>query len=176
MGNSFNIAVGMSTCNMAAGSRILFQTLEKEGFGDDLSIMGCLGMCHAEPQIQITDSRNNTFLYQDLNPEKLNRIIRDHLRGGTPIEKWLFKSDEGIGPELLGKQRRIVLGNCGRINPENIDEYLAADGYKALESVLKQNDPMAICKTVLASGLRGRGGGRIPDGDEVEVCVGRRAE
>lgn len=164
MSSSFKISVGMSTCNMAAGSRDLFQTLEKEGFGDDLSIMGCLGMCHAESQILIRDADHNEFLYHDVNPAKLGKIVSDHLRGGMPVEKWLFKSEEGSGAELLGKQQRIVLGNCGRINPENIDEYLAKDGYKALESVLKQNDPMAVCETVLASGLRGRGGAGFPTG------------
>ena len=64
----------------------------------------------------------------------------------------------------MGKQQRIVLRNCGRINPESIDEYLAQDGYQALKAVVEQNDPMAVCESVLASGLRGRGGAGFPTG------------
>ena len=164
MSNAFKISVGMSTCNMAAGSRDLFQILENEHLDAELSIMGCLGMCHAEPQIRIVDPAGSEFLYHTVNPAKLNKIIREHLQGGTPVEAWLFKDFEGPGAELTGKQQRIVLRNCGRVNPENIDEYLDRGGYKALEAVLKQNNPAEVCETVLASGLRGRGGAGFPTG------------
>lgn len=164
MSNSCKISVGMSTCNMAAGSRALFQTLEEAGLDAELSLMGCLGMCHAEPQIRIVDSAGEEFLYHSVNPAKLDRIIKDHLRGGTPVDAWLFKANEGGGAELTGKQQRIVLRNCGQVDPENINDYLACDGYKALQQVLQENDPAAVCETMLASGLRGRGGAGFPTG------------
>ena len=164
MSSSFKISVGMSTCNMAAGSKVLYETLKKAGVDAELSQMGCLGMCHAEPQIRVVDSTGAEFLYLAVNPAKLDKIITEHLRGGSPVTAWLFDDSQGDGAALFGKQQRIVLRNCGRINPESMDEYLAHEGYQALKSVLKQKDPMAVCETVLASGLRGRGGAGFPTG------------
>ncbi len=160
MKNRVKISVGMSTCNIAAGAQDLFQTLEKEVPDAELSIMGCLGMCHAEPQIRVTGSDGAESLYLRVNPARLKKIISDHLQGGAPVEGWCFKDDD----ELLKKQKRIVLGNCGQINPENIDEYVERDGYQALKTVLAENDPAAVCETVLVSGLRGRGGAGFPTG------------
>ena len=164
MSDALKISVGMSTCNKAAGSEALFQTLEKEMPDAELSIMGCLGQCHAEPQVRVTDSDGQDYLYQSVNPAKLGKIIKDHLQGGTPVEAWLFDDSKGAGAELMQKQQRIVLRNCGEVNPENIEEYMRRDGYAALESVLKENDPAAVCETVLKSGLRGRGGAGFPTG------------
>ena len=164
MSDALKISVGMSTCNMAAGSEGLYQMLEKEVPDAELSIMGCLGMCHAEPQIRITDPAGQDFLYHSVNPAKLGKIIKDHVQGGNPVEAWLFDESQGAGAELMQKQQRVVLRNCGVINPDNIDECLANDGYKALESVLAQNDPMEVCEAILASGLRGRGGAGFPTG------------
>ncbi|NLX25940.1 MAG: NADH-quinone oxidoreductase subunit NuoF [Lentisphaerae bacterium] len=170
------IAVGMSTCNMAAGSRKLLERLEKESLDAELSTMGCLGMCHAEPQIRVTDADGRESLYCAVNPAKLERIIKEHLRGGSPVEAWLFNANEGDGAALLTKQQRIVLRNCGRINPESIDEYLANDGYKALEMVLKQNNPSEVCETVLRSGLRGRGGAGFPTGLKWKFALKERRD
>ena len=137
------ISVGMSSCNMAAGSRALYDILERADLGVDIEIMGCLGMCHAEPQVQITDADGKVFLYHSLNPAKMEKIVADHLRDGNPVSPWLFDATKGDGAALMEKQQRIVLGNCGCINPESIDDYLARDGYQALKKVLEQNDPQA---------------------------------
>ena len=149
---------------MAAGSRALYDILERADLGVDIEIMGCLGMCHAEPQVQITDADGKVFLYHSLNPAKMEKIVADHLRDGNPVSPWLFDATKGDGAALMEKQQRIVLGNCGCINPESIDDYLARDGYQALKKVLEQNDPQAVCDEVLASGLRGRGGAGFPTG------------
>ena len=166
MSKSWKISVGMSTCNIAAGAQDLFLALETElsGLDAELSMMGCLGMCHAEPQIRVTDPGGVESLYLKVSPAKLQKILTEHVRGGTPVDAWLLKENEGDAAELLGKQQRIVLRNCGQINPENIEEYLERDGYQALEAVLKQNDPSDVCEKVLASGLRGRGGAGFPTG------------
>ena len=156
------ISVGMSTCNIAAGARDVFQTLEKQiadgAIDAKLSIMGCLGMCHAEPQMRVTSADGVKTLYEGVNPAKLNKIITDHLQGGTPVASWAADLDA-----RLGAQRRIVLRNSGHTNPESLDDYQANDGYKALEAALKTS-PEAVIDTVLASGLRGRGGAGFPTG------------
>ena len=163
MSSPMKISVGMSSCNLAAGSKVLFETLEASGLDAELGIMGCQGMCHAEPLVRI-EEESGEYLYLAVNPAKLQKIIAEHIQGGTPVDAWLFKGNEGAGAELMGKQQRIVLRNCGRINPESIDEYLAQDGYQALKAVVEQNDPMAVCESVLASSLRGRGGAGFPTG------------
>lgn len=157
--NHLKISVGMSTCNIAAGSKKLFQALENSELDADLTIMGCLGMCHAEPQIRITAPDGTETLYGRVNPAKLSKIIESHVENGEPLEKWATDNTE-----LMSRQRRIVLANCGHINPDSIDDYLACDGYKALKQVLEKNSPEAVIETVIASGLRGRGGAGFPTG------------
>jgi len=169
------ISVGMSTCNIAAGSRNVFQTLEKqiaEGAIDaELTIMGCLGMCYAEPQVRITDTDGTETFYEKVNPARLNKIVVDHLQGGIPIANWAVDLDE-----RLGRQQRIVLRNSGLINPESLDDYLAKDGYKALEAVLKENNPAAVIETMLAAGLRGRGGAGFPTGLKWKFALAEKNE
>jgi NADH-quinone oxidoreductase subunit F len=133
-------------------------------------------MCHAEPQVQVTDPDGNEYLYLNVNPARLRKIIKEHLQAGSPVDAWLLKESEGEGAALLGKQKRIVLANCGKINPEDIEEYLARDGYQALKKVLKQNDPAAVCETVLQSGLRGRGGAGFPTGLKWKISLAESRE
>jgi NADH-quinone oxidoreductase subunit F len=156
------ISVGMSTCNIAAGARKIFQTLEKQiadgEIAAELSIMGCLGMCHSEPQLRVTDADGTETLYEGINLPKLGKIVADHLQGGAPVANWAVQMDQ-----RLDRQQRIVLRNSGHTNPENLDDYLASDGYKALESVLK-GTPEQVIETMIASGLRGRGGAGFPTG------------
>ncbi len=166
----------MSTCNIAAGSRDIFQTLEKSGLDADLSIMGCLGMCHSEPQIRITDADGTETLYINVNPAKLDKIIETHLKGGEPVVKWIADPQSADQKQLHSKQRRIVLANCGRTDPENLEDYLARDGYKALKNVLAQNSPETVIETVTASGLRGRGGAGFPTGLKWKFALREQAD
>ncbi len=176
MASTYQISVGMSTCNMAAGSRSLYEKLKKAELDAQVGIMGCLGMCHAEPQVRIVDEEGSEFLYHSMNPAKLDKVIKEHLLGGSPVTSWLFKGCEGDGAVLMGKQQRIVLGNCGRIDPESIDQYLSNDGYEALQAVLEKNDPMAVCETVQAAGLRGRGGAGFPTGLKWKFALAEKRE
>jgi NADH-quinone oxidoreductase subunit F len=173
MKHRLKISVGMSTCNIAAGARDLFRTLEKEtaGLDAELSIMGCLGMCHAEPQIRITAPDGTETLYNAVKPAKLTKIIAEHIRNGEPVARWAADTSE-----LMSRQQRIVLRNCGVIDPESIDDCLAHDGYKALETVLKENNPEAVIETVTASGLRGRGGAGFPTGLKWKFALKEQAD
>ena len=166
--SKIKISIGMSSCNIAAGSQKVYDQLcaaVADGSIDaELSIMGCLGFCHAEPQIRVTDANGNESLYMAVNPAKLNKIIADHLQGGAPVTQWIADESKPDFAQLTGKQRRIVLGNCGHINPESLDAYLAVDGYNALKKVLTSMTPADVCETLIASGLRGRGGAGFPTG------------
>jgi NADH-quinone oxidoreductase subunit F len=157
--------VGMSTCNIAAGADAVYSLCKSELASDDvvLKMMGCFGMCHKEPQVKIID-KGISYLYSGVTLQRMRTIIEDHVRGGRPQEKWL--ADFGIGDTkaLFEKQDRIVLRNCGNIDPESLDDYLATGGYEALRSVLKSSDPAAVIDTILKSGLRGRGGAGFATG------------
>jgi NADH-quinone oxidoreductase subunit F len=169
------IVVGMSTCNVAAGAEEVYEYLERrvaDGLDAGLSITGCFGMCFAEPQVQVIDEGGARFLYSNVNKMRIEKIVEEHVKGGKPVDKWITKLDEGETQKLWSKQRRIVLANCGTIDPEKIDDYLAADGYKALEKVLKENDRMAVIQTITASGLRGRGGAGFSTGMKWKFAYG----
>ncbi len=158
------VIVGMSTCNIAAGAQDVFD-LCKEADKDqfNLRITGCLGICYLEPQVQVVDPDGSRYLYVNVTAKRMKKIMDQHVLGGEPCEKWLMSADAKEASQLLDKQERIVLANCGIIDPEQVEDYLAVDGYKALETVLKQ-DAEQVIETVLESGLRGRGGAGFPTG------------
>ncbi|MBP3284862.1 MAG: NADH-quinone oxidoreductase subunit NuoF [Clostridia bacterium] len=129
---------------------------------------GCFGLCAKGP-IMIIYPRE-TF-YTMVKPEDVEEILTEDIEKGNVVERLLAKDieTETLAHTLheLGfykKQHRLALRNCGRINPENIDEYLAFDGYKALEKVLLEMTPSEVIDTVLKSGIRGRGGAGFPTG------------
>ena len=80
MSSPMKISVGMSSCNLAAGSKVLFETLEASGLDAELGIMGCQGMCHAEPLVRI-EEESGEYLYLAVNPAKLQKIIAEHIPG-----------------------------------------------------------------------------------------------
>jgi NADH-quinone oxidoreductase subunit F len=160
------VVVGMSTCNIAAGADEVFD-LCKEKLADmdvDLRITGCLGMCYSEPQVQVYETDGTRHLYTKVSPKRMDKIIAGHLVDGEPLKKWIANFDEGEVHDLWSKQKRIVLANCGVIDPESIDDYVKVDGYKALDKVLKDNDPDGLIQTIVDSGLGGRGGAGFPTG------------
>lgn len=160
------VMVGMSTCNIAAGADAVYDLCSKVLSPDDILLKktGCFGMCHKEPQVKIIDRSGKSFLYSGVTEQRMQKIISDHLQGGAPIVKWLSDFAEGDTKTLFEKQERIVLRNCGNIDPESLDDYLDTGGYQALKSVLTANDPAAVIDTVLKSGLRGRGGAGFATG------------
>ena len=148
----------MSSCGIAAGARVVFETLTKDVAARSLPCAvvatGCIGACHAEPLVEVRQAGGRTFLYGNVDETKVQSIIAGHLQGGTPVAELLIPADY----PYLAKQKRIVLAHCGVIDPESIDQYLAHDGYAALKKVLAAMTPYAVIEEVKASGLRGRGG------------------
>ena len=128
---------------------------------------GCFGLCAKGPIVII---RPEDTFYAMVTPEDCEEIIQTHIVENKIVERLLCKDIEGTVVKKLDelnfykKQKRIALKNCGVINPEDIDEYIAFDGYKALEQVLLQNNPDEVIQTIAESGLRGRGGAGFPTG------------
>ena len=128
---------------------------------------GCFGLCAKGPVVIIRPE--NTF-YAHVKPEDCEEIVQTHIVENKRVERLLCKDIDGKLVEKLDelefykKQQRIVLKNCGVINPEDIDEYIAFDGYLALEKVLKEMTPEEVIEEITKSGLRGRGGAGFPTG------------
>lgn len=147
-----------------------FERLLKENGLDKevkLIMTGCFGLCARGPIVVVYPEG---AFYQHVKPEDVNEIVTEHILKGRLVERLLSaeKDDEGVNKPInetafYKKQKRVVLKNCGIINPENIDEYLAYDGYKAYEKV-KLMSSQEVIDIIKKSGLRGRGGGGFSTG------------
>jgi len=158
------ITVGTATCGVSAGADKVVEEFQRliaeKGMKDvKLAETGCMGMCYKEVLVEVKNG-DGAYLYGDVTPEKAQRIFEEHVLQGKHIDEWLVLHDYVEGPEggFLAKQKRIVLRNCGHIDPMSIDDYLARDGYKAIEQALKTMTPAQVITTMTESGLRGRGG------------------
>ena len=143
-------------------------------------LTGCFGLCALGPIMIVYPE--GTF-YSNVKPEDAQEIVQEHLLKGRPVERLVYheaKSEDVHHATSLSettfykKQKRIALRNCGVINPENIDEYIAMDGYRALGKVLTEMTPDDVIQTILDSGLRGRGGGGFPTGLKWKFASGNR--
>jgi NADH:ubiquinone oxidoreductase subunit F (NADH-binding)/(2Fe-2S) ferredoxin len=135
---------------------------------------GCHGMCEMGPIVVVYPE--GTF-YCRVEPEDVAEIVEEHLYKGRLVQRLLYKTP--VTPQgvphykeipFYSKQVRIALANCGYINPNNIEEYIARDGYVALAKALKEMSPEDVLQEVKTSGLRGRGGGGFPTGLKWEFC------
>ena len=163
-------------CTSSKSPEILkrFNELIKEKNIENVRVIktGCFGLCAKGPIVII---RPEDVFYSMVTPEDCEEIIEKHIQNGEIVDRLLCKDIDGTKVKQLDelsfykKQKRIALKNCGVINPENIDEYIAFDGYKALEKALKEMSPEDVIKTVLDSGLRGRGGAGFPTGKKWEL-------
>ncbi|MDR2018946.1 MAG: 4Fe-4S binding protein [Syntrophobacterales bacterium] len=169
------IKVGLGTCGVSAGGDKTYDAIKKEIAKQKIKVnlkeTGCNGMCYREPLVEIIDERNHSFLYGDVTPEKAARIISEHIAGGTPVREWVIKNSQPSEDDsFLAKQKKIVLRNCGIIDPTSLDEYIAADGYKAIQKVLSEYTPEKVIEIISNSGLRGRGGGGFLTGLKWKFC------
>ena len=160
------IAVGMSSCGIAAGARAVLEAITRDvgdkGLRWKVSSTGCMGACHAEPLVEVRAADGSRFLYSNVDAGKASRIVTEHLAGGKPAADLLLPPDY----PYLARQKRIVLANCGVIDPESIEEYMARDGYAALKKALGGMSPEAVIAEVKTSGLRGRGGAGFSTGQK----------
>jgi NADH-quinone oxidoreductase subunit F len=176
------ILVGTGTCGIAAGAEDILATLRKEldknSIEADIIQVGCIGLCYAEPLIEIVKPSRPGVFYGNLTPELMSELVRDYLLADNPRPD-LALGTRGEGtidgiPQLfdlpvLKHQVRIALRNCGNIDPMDIQHYIANGGYEGLSQVLKMK-PQEVIDEVKKSGLRGRGGAGFPTGTKWQFC------
>lgn len=125
---------------------------------------GCFGLCSEGPIVVV---QPENIMYTKVTAEDIDEIWEKHIKGGKVVERLKSKQEK----DFFSKQQRIALKNCGRIDPEHIEEYIALDGYAALAKVLYEMQPEDVIETIKESGLRGRGGGGFPAGLKWEVAA-----
>ena len=144
-------------------------SIKEHGIADKVDVIttGCFGFCEKGPIVKIIP--DNTF-YTQVTPDDAEEIVREHIVKGNKVERLLYLRhiSDSKHMNFYGKQIRIALRNCGFIDPENIEEYIARDGYQALADALTKSTPEEVIEKVKASGLRGRGGAGFPTGKKWE--------
>ncbi len=159
------ILVGQGSCGVASGAKKTADEFVRQigNLGlDNIKIekTGCVGSCFLEPIVDIYDDEGKLEIrYVKVQPDRVTDIVNKHLVGGEPVwEYGIPELDQGF----LSKQNKIVLRNCGIINPERIDEYIMVGGYEATKKALTGMSPEEVIEEIKGSGLRGRGGAGFP--------------
>ena len=151
--------------------------LEEKSLDKEVQVVttGCFGFCEKGPIVKMLP--DNTF-YTQVTPADTKEIVEEHVIKGRKVKRLLYENPETketvADSKHMGfykKQMRIALRNCGVINPESVDEYIARDGYLALGKVLTEMSREEACQTMIDSGLRGRGGGGFPTGLKWQIAM-----
>jgi NADH-quinone oxidoreductase subunit F len=174
------IRIGLGSCGIASGGEAVRAAIEaaarEAGVEGVVKTVGCNGLCHREPMVEVVNGKGSR-VYGNLTAETARAVALNHLspRSLVTRARWTVanKADPASnlfdGTPYLGRQKRIVLENCGEIDPLNIDDYLARDGYRALRACRESMTPAAVIDAILGSGLRGRGGAGFPTGRKWEI-------
>jgi NADH-quinone oxidoreductase subunit F len=200
-GQAGEIKIGLGSCCVASGSQLVQQALEKSleetGISTTVKRVGCVGMCHRTPLLEVSLPGKDSILYDSVQPEDVRRIILRHYKPKTlaqRIKNAAFNLIENLledqstngftrhplhvrDPNIqafLGRQKHIATEHSGQIDPLDLQEYRDKGGFKALEQCLSEWAPEDVINKIKASGLRGRGGAGYPSGDKWEIV--RRSE
>jgi NADH:ubiquinone oxidoreductase subunit F (NADH-binding)/(2Fe-2S) ferredoxin/NAD-dependent dihydropyrimidine dehydrogenase PreA subunit len=195
------ISVGMATCGLSTGADKVYEAIQKEVEKAKLPIRvnqtGCIGFCQREPVVDILEPGKPRVFYQEVTPERAVELVHRWVDNEV-VGEWLFckmEREDWIGEDkfwnysihhipkgidgtpdyyqvpFYNKQLKIALRNCGFINPDHIDEYVARGGYFSLYKALFEMKPEEIIGEIKRSGLRGRGGAGFPTGNKWESCL-----
>ena len=192
------VNIGMASCGIAAGAKASFDRAIQEfpnGNGISISQTGCIGFCEVEPLVEILGPGKPRVMYKNITEDKILETIQDYNEGNFN-KKWILGQmrdprsvlEDDIENPLANvtpiegipfleeipfyqKQVKIALRNCGYIDPDSIEEYIAKDGYLGFLRALNEMMPKEIIQQIKASGLRGRGGGGFPAGIKWETCA-----
>jgi len=180
-GSLVQIRVAMATCGIASGARAVMNTfiekIEKEKIPAVVTQGGCMGYCYAEPTVEVKIPGKDPVVFGYVDSNVAIDIIDKYILKGElldgiiPVNYQTFNEDS-----KTQKQIRIALRNCGFIDPENIDEYIARDGYEALGNILTEMTPAQAIDIMKKSGLRGRGGGGFPTGLKWEISSNSKSD
>ena len=160
----------------------LEKNIKEKGLDEEIKVVrtGCFGLCALGP-IMIVYPEG--CFYSEVKVEDIPEIVEEHLLKGRIVKRLLYQetvTEEAVKPlnetNFYKKQHRVALRNCGVIDPENIEEYIAYDGYRALAKALTEMTPEDVIKTVFDSGLRGRGGGGFPTGRKWSFTAANKAD
>ncbi|GAI32754.1 unnamed protein product, partial [marine sediment metagenome] len=194
LGYFLKIMVGMASCGIASGAKVVLNALseevEKLKLDAVITKTGCIGSCYKEPLVDVLQNGWPRITYENMNAEKAKELVRIVSEHGIKNEWVLAKIEEeeyvinnevfrysGNGApkeieiipsyrdlDFFKKQQKIVMRNCGFIDPGSIEEYIARGGYLALHKVLTEMKPEEVIEEITQSGLRGRGGAGFPTG------------
>ena len=157
------VIIGQGSCGIATGAKKTQAEFEaqmaKQGVDAVLDFTGCVGTCYLEPIVDVYDDDGKMTRYVKVQPEKVEKIVEEHLKGGKVVEEYAISAED---EQFIEKQKRVVLRHCGLINPEKIDEYLAVGGYEATKKVVTSMSQDDVIEEIKVSGLRGRGGAGFP--------------
>ncbi|MDF1545947.1 MAG: NADH-quinone oxidoreductase subunit NuoF [bacterium] len=172
------VKVGLGTCGISAGGEKVYQAFQDElKEHPDAFVLketGCIGMCYREVLVEVSNGSGTGYTYGEVTPDRVGRIVEDDLLGHQAIDEWIVGGDTEEG--YFENQKRIVLRNCGVIDPGSIDEYIASGGYEALKKTLTEMTPEDVITEVETSGLRGRGGGGFPTGTKWKFTRGAKGD
>ncbi|QTE74706.1 NADH-quinone oxidoreductase subunit NuoF [Clostridiales bacterium FE2010] len=181
------LVCGGTGCSSSGSAKLIErfeEQLKEKGLDKEVKVVrtGCFGLCEAGPVVIVYPE--GTF-YSRVKVEDVDEIVSEHLLKGRKVQHLVYvdhKTHESSVQKSLNEigfykqQQRVALRNCGVIDPENIDEYIAFDGYKALAKALTEMTPEQVCQEVLDSGLRGRGGAGFPTGKKWQFARASQAE
>jgi NADH:ubiquinone oxidoreductase subunit F (NADH-binding)/(2Fe-2S) ferredoxin len=177
------IILGMGTCGIAAGAARIQEAIEEslaqQGLEAAIEAVGCIGVCYAEPLMDVVMPGQPRICYGSVTPRAAEWIVVSHVVGGKPATELAMAVIDGEPVDgiprfeelpVMRRQRRVALRHCGLIDPTSIHQYLANDGYAALDRALTQMTPEQLIDEIKRCGLRGRGGAGFPTGNKWEFC------